>query len=207
MSTVVASMSLSLDGIAAASDEATFWPVHEAVLGWVFDLASWRERQGLEGGVDSRDSRVLAAETDRVGAYVLGRRMFDYGVEPWGDDPPFRAPCFVVTHRPHARLERAGGTSYTFVPDIATAVAAASEAAGERVVQVEGGVSTVRAALAAGLVDELSLHVVPTIVGQGMPLLADLPGGPVGLDLLDAQAGEGALHLRYAVRPAEAQAT
>jgi dihydrofolate reductase len=89
--------------------------IFTAILGWQFPLRSWREQQGMEGGEDSVDSRVWAENFARFGPQVIGRTMFDYGYPNWGENPPFHAPVFVVTHRGGERIEKNGGTSYMFV--------------------------------------------------------------------------------------------
>src|SRR5262245_14217368 len=108
----------------------------------------------------------------------MGRRMADGGEVPWGEEPPFHAPVFVVTHRPRATLVREGGTSFTYVTDgVASAVEQARAAAGGKDVAVSGGGTLLRQVLEAGLLDELELHVVPVVLGSGMRLL----GGDLGL--------------------------
>ncbi len=97
MSNVTFGMSMSLDGFVGGVGDQT-WPVHERLLGWKFDLASFRARIGLDGGQANSDSDIEAEEVARVGAFVMGRRMFDSGEIPWGDNPPFHAPVFVLTH-------------------------------------------------------------------------------------------------------------
>jgi dihydrofolate reductase len=199
MGKVVLDMSTSLDGIAGGSSEAEFWTVHEAVLGWVFNLRSWRREQGMEGGEDTLDSRVWGGSFARIGAQVIGRTMFDFGFEPWGENPPFHAPVFVHTHRAGERIEKLGGTSYTFVTDgIEAAIKQAKGAAGEKDVLVAGGIQVARAALAAGVVDQLQLHVAPVILGHGVRLFDEI-GGSVKLRNIGTVAGGGAVHLTYEV--------
>jgi len=143
MSKVVLSMAISLDGIAGpkAADEDGM-AVFNAIMGWLFPLRSWREQQGQPGGEDSVDSRVWADNFDRFGPQIIGRTMFDYGYEPWGENPPFHAPVFVLTHRGQDRIDKSGGTSYTFVTDgIEAAVAQARAVAGGKDVLLAGGVS------------------------------------------------------------------
>jgi len=116
MTKVVVGMSMSLDGIAGPQPTGRDWQSFEsdkdgmavfaAVLGWVFPLRSWREQQGQEGGEDSVDSRVWGDNFARFGPQIVGRTMFDYGFENWGENPPFHAPVFVVTHRGQERIER-----------------------------------------------------------------------------------------------------
>jgi dihydrofolate reductase len=199
MTKVVLGMSVSLDGIAGpkTADEDGM-KVFEAVLGWVFPLRSWREQQGMEGGEDTVDSRVWAEEFARFGPQVVGRTMFDYGYPNWGENPPFHAPVFVLTHRGQERIDKSGGTSYTFVPGgIEAAVAQARAAADGKDVLLAGGVSVAQQALAAGLADEVVLHVVPKLVGRGVPLFG---AARADLRCTEAVQGEGALHLRYEVR-------
>lgn len=199
MTKVVVGMSVSLDGIAGPKyADADGMAVFSTVLGWVFPLRSWRMQQGMEGGEDSVDSRVWADNFDRFGPQVIGRTMFDYGFESWGENPPFHAPVFVVTGRRQERIERQGGTSYTFVTEgIAAAIDQARAVAGGKDVLLAGGVSIAQQALAAKLVDEVVLHVVPALVGRGVRLFGDTQAD---LRLVETIAGEGALHVRYEVR-------
>ena len=112
MTKVVVAMSMSLDGIAGPeSADADGMAIFTAILGWQFPLRSWREQQGMKGGEDSVDSRVWADNFARFGPQVIGRTMFDYGYPNWGENPPFHAPVFVVTHRGQERISKSGGTS------------------------------------------------------------------------------------------------
>jgi dihydrofolate reductase len=199
MTKVVLGMSMSLDGIAGPKTaDADGMAIFEAVLGWVFPLRSWREQQGQEGGEDSVDSRVWADNFARFGPQVIGRTMFDYGYPNWGENPPFHAPVFVLTHRGQERIEKSGGTSYTFVTSgIEAAVKEARAVAGGQDVLLAGGVSVAQQALAAGLVDEVVLHVAPVLLGRGVRLFG---AAPVGLRGIETIHGEGAVHLRYEVR-------
>jgi dihydrofolate reductase len=132
------------------------------VTRWVTDAMGWRERQGYAGGERSINSDIIEETFAAAAAYVMGRRMFDGGEIPWGDTPPFRAPVFVVTHRPRATLQREGGTSFTFVTGgIEQAVALAREAAGGKDVAVAGGRTLLRQVIGAGLLEQLQLHIAP----------------------------------------------
>ena len=152
----------------------------------------------MDGGEDSADSRVWAENFARFGPQVIGRTMFDFGYPNWGENPPFHAPVFVVTHRGQERISKVGGTSYTFVTSgIAAAVEQARAVADGKDVLLAGGVSIAQQALAAGLVDEVVLHVVPKLVGRGVRLFG---GGEVDLRCVESIEGEGAIHLRYEVQ-------
>ncbi|MEO3770944.1 dihydrofolate reductase family protein [Micromonospora sp. B9E7] len=212
MTKVTAQLSVSADGFYAgprfdgdgdwmdSAESAGFFRVTR----WVTDGMAWRERQGFAGGEHDTNSTVIAETFEAAGAYVMGRRMADGGEVPWGDEPPFRAPVFVVTHRPRERLLRQGGTSFTFVTDgVASAVEQARAVAGDKNVAVAGGGSLVRQVLKAGLLDELELHVVPVVLGSGLRLF------DADLDLPDKEAIEltptrvihtpQVTHIRYAV--------
>jgi dihydrofolate reductase len=207
MNKVVVGMSMSLDGIAGPrTPDADGLAIFNALLGWVHPLASWREQQGQDGGEDSVDSRVWAKEFARSGPQVIGRTMFDYGYQYWGENPPFHAPVFVVTHRGQQRIDKSGGTSYTFVTDgIEAAVKQARAVAGGKDVLLAGGVSIAQQALAAGLADEVVLHVTPVLLGRGIPLFGT---GQADLRCVETIHGEGAVHLRYQVQlPAPSPAT
>ena len=198
MTKVVLGMSVSLDGIAGPEvPDADGMALFAAVLGWVFPLRSWRAQQGMAGGEDSVDSKVWQDNFDRFGSQVIGRRMFDFGDPNWGEEPPFHMPVFVLTHRGQDRIEKSGGTSYTFVTGgIAEAVEQARAVAGGKDVLLAGGVSIARQALEAGLADEVVLHVAPTLAGRGMRLFG---AARADLRCTEVIQGEGALHLRYQI--------
>jgi dihydrofolate reductase len=177
---VTAQMSVSLDGYYAGPrhDRDGHWMESAEAAGffrithWVIDAMAWRERLGFPGGEDDTNSRIVAEAFEAGGAYVMGRRMADGGEVPWGEEPPFRAPVFVVTHRPRQTLVRKGGTSFTYVTDgVASAVERARAAANGKNVAIAGGGALVRQVLMAGLLDELELHIAPVVLGAGMRLL------------------------------------
>ncbi|BCJ60899.1 dihydrofolate reductase family protein [Micromonospora endophytica] len=212
MTRVTAQMSVSLDGFYAGprhdgdGDWLTSAESHGffRVTRWATEAMAWRERQGFAGGRQDVNSEIIAESFAAAGAYVMGRRMFEGGEVPWGDEPPFRAPVFVVTHRPRQRLERQGGTSFTFVTDgVQSAVAQARAAAGGKNVAVAGGGTLVRQVLRAGLLDELELHVVPVVLGTGMRVFdADLGLDEFeGIELTPTRvvSDPDVTHLRYTV--------
>jgi dihydrofolate reductase len=193
MTKVTTQMSVSLDGFYAGPrlrGDGNWIESVEAlgfyrVTRWATDAMAWRERQGFAGGEQGTNSDIMAETFEAAGAYVMGRRMADGGEVPWGEEPPFRAPVFVVTHRPRPTLVRQGGTSFTYVTDgLASAVDQARAAAGGKNVAVAGGGSLVRQVLKAGLLDELELHIAPVVLGTGMRLL------DTDLDVPDTEAIE-----------------
>jgi dihydrofolate reductase len=216
MTKVTAQMSVSLDGYYAGPrgstdphDMAAFMTGPEGpgffrVTRWVIDALGWRERLGFAGGERSADSQLIEETFAAAGAYVMGRRMFDGGEIPWGDTPPFRAPVFVVTHRDRDVLPRQGGTSFTFVTGgIGRAVELARAAAGGKDVAVAGGGTLLRQVLAAGLLDELELHIAPVLLGDGMRLFDASLGLDTGegIELTPVRVIESpeVTHIRYTV--------
>ena len=170
---VTADISMSLDGfIAGPNDrpEEGLGEGGERLHEWAIDLASFHERHGYEGGEQNQDSEVLDEAFRNAGAILIGRTMFDLAEEPWGPDPPFHMPVFVVTHRERDTIDKSG-TTFTFVTDgIEAALEQARAAAGERDVSVGGGASVIQQLLALRLIDELQIHVVPFLLGGGKPL-------------------------------------
>lgn len=213
MTKVTAQMSVSLDGFYTGPRDPggmSDWmkgreaPGFFRVTRWVVDAMGWRERLGFAGGVRSVNSEIVEETFAAAGAYVMGRRMFDAGEVPWGEDPPFRAPVFVVTHRSREVLEREGGTSFTFVTEgVERAVALARKAAGGKDVAVAGGGELLRQVLAAGLLEQLELHIVPVLLGEGQHLFdASLGIGPgEGIELVPSRVVEApeVTHVRYTV--------
>ena len=164
---------------------------------WQFEL----DEPGHEG-----DARIIAGSTEGVGAYVMGRKMFGGGAGPWdenwrgwwGDDPPYHAPVFVLTHHEREPLPMAGGTTFFFVTDgIESALEQARAAAGGDKVAVAGGGSAVRQYLAAGLLDELLLHIVPVMLGDGERLFDGV--GDVRFEPIEVTASPTVTHVRYRV--------
>jgi dihydrofolate reductase len=209
-----AQISVSLDGYMAGPNQSEANPLGEggmALHEWVFKLSSWRDPHGIEGGEgdENPSNAVLEAAQVDIGAVVMGRNMFgpvrgDWGDEDWrgwwGDDPPFHAPVFVLTHHPRDPVEMAGGTSFHFVTDgIESAMSQAREAAGEKDVSIGGGASTLRQAIAAGELDEILVHQVPILLGGGESLFAGLEAGAASIELRDVVRGPEALHLTYRV--------
>ncbi len=203
MATVFAQLSISLDGFVAGPDDGVDNPIGtggEQVHEWAFGLRSWRAPHGMEGGSEGASDDVMAALVARPGAAVMGRRMYDHGEEPWGPEPPFHHPVFVVTHRERPPRECEGGTTFHFVTEgVAAAVARAREAAGGRDVQITGGGDVVQQALVEGLLDELIVHVTPVLLGGGVRLLDRAALAGVTLTQERVVVGEGVVHIHHRV--------
>jgi dihydrofolate reductase len=200
-------ISTSLDGYVAGPRPTLEQPLGEGgelLHDWVTRLAAWRAPHGMEGGEVNEDTPVFE-ESLGAGATIMGRRMFSGGAGPWeddpnangwwGDEPPFHTPVFVLTH--HAREPLVlGETTFMFVTDgIESALEQARAAAGERDVALGGGADVARQYLDAGLLDELTVHVVPVLLGGGTRLFAGAT--PAELNLTRAVSSPRVTHLTY----------
>lgn len=205
---------MSLDGFVAGPSQSVDNPLgiggmrlHE----WVFPLAVWRAMHDQEGGEVNESTPVIAESLANVGATIMGRNMF--GGHPgswdtgkpwngwWGANPPFHHPVFVLTHYPREPLACNGGTTFTFVTGgIEPAFAQAQRAARGKDVALAGGARAAHQFLAAGLVDEMELHVVPTLLGSGERLFDGVGDDLHRLELVRTVAAPGVTHLKFARR-------
>jgi dihydrofolate reductase len=167
--------------------------------------------QGLDGGEVNESTRVVEESLANIGATVMGRNMFGGHPGPWdakkqwngwwGDDPPFHHPVFVLTHHSREPLELEGGTTFTFVTDgIEAALEKARRAAGGKDVSLAGGAKASQQYLAAGLVEEMEINLVPTLLGSGERLLEGIGDDLRGLELVRTVAAPKVTHLKFARR-------
>jgi dihydrofolate reductase len=209
MSSVTCQITMSLDGFVAGPNQTLENPLGEGgerLHDWAVATESWREQHGRPGGERSADSDVIEEVTRNVGTYIMGRKMFGGGNGAWteewkgwwGEEPPFHAPVFVLTHHPRERLPMQGGTTFTFVTEgIESALAQAKEAAGGKDVAIAGGATAVQQYLAAGLLDELYLHVVPIVLGAGERLLENV--GDPKLEPVKVVHSPAVTHIKYRI--------
>jgi dihydrofolate reductase len=209
MSRLLYSTSMSLDGFVAGSEQSVDNPLGIGGIllhGWMRELAAWRRDAGLEGGVVNASTAVYEEGDDGVGALIMGRNMFGGGPGPWGDepwtgwwgdDPPFHLPVFVLTHHARSPLEMDGGTTFTFVDGIDAALNGASSASNGRDVAICGGAGVARQYLAAGLVSEVLIHLVPVLLGNGVRLFDDALGPIRTLEQVRAVEAPGVMHLTF----------
>lgn len=205
-------IAMSLDGFVAGPAQSVQNPLgiggmrlHE----WVLPLTAWRRMHGLEGGEVNESSRVVEESIANIGATLMGRNMFGGHPGPWhtrkpwdgwwGSDPPFHHPVFVLTHHPRAPLALEGGTIFTFVTGgMEAALGEARGAANGKDVSLAGGAQTARQYLAAGLVDEMEIHLVPTLLGAGERLFEGVGDDLHGLELVRTVATPKVTHLKFA---------
>jgi dihydrofolate reductase len=202
----VHNLAMSLDGFVAGADQSLENPLgvrgpqlHE----WVFRTRSGQQMIGQSGGETGIDDDFIAQGTAGIGATVMGRNMFGPIRGPWpddewrgwwGDNPPYHHPVFVLSHYPRDSFEMDGGTTFHFVTDgIRSALQQAFQAADGKDVRLGGGAAIVRAYLREGLVDELHLAVVPTVIGAGERIF----DGPLeGYETVELVSSAGVAHVR-----------
>ncbi len=207
-------ISMSVDGFVAGPDQSVDNPLgiggmrlHE----WAFPLKAWRAMHGLPGEEVNESTRVVEESLANIGATVMGRNMFGGHPGPWdarkpwngwwGDNPPFHHPVFVLTHHAREPLELRGGTTFTFVTDgIEAALEQARRAAGGKDVALAGGARASQQYLAAGVVDEMEINLVPTLLGSGERLFDGVGDDLHGLELVQTVATPKVTHLKFARR-------
>jgi dihydrofolate reductase len=206
-------ISISADGYVAGpnqSDEEPLGEGGERLHDWSVPLAAWREAHEKQGGEMNESTRIIEERGENVGAAVMGRNMFgppsggDWGDGDWkgwwGDDPPYHYDVFVLTHHPREPLEMEGGTTFYFVTDgIERALELARESAGDKDVLLWGGAQVINEYLAAGLLDELEIHIAPVLLGGGARLFEDLGDTVVRLEQIRAVEAPGVTHIKYRV--------
>ena len=203
-------IAMSLDGFTAGPRQSVEEPLgvggmrlHE----WVFPLAAFRQQHGLEGGIVDASTPVVEESLVNIGATIMGRNMFGGHPGPWraanpwngwwGENPPYHHPVFVLTHHARKPLVLEGGTTFTFVTDgIDAALERAVGAANGKDVSLAGGANVARQYLGARLVDDLVLHLAPTLLGEGERLfggISDLGG----MELVSTVAAPNVTHLKF----------
>ncbi|MDX6402518.1 MAG: hypothetical protein QOF27_3124 [Gaiellaceae bacterium] len=217
MTKVVLDLSMSLDGYVAGPNQTLDEPLGKGgndLHEWAFAAASWRESHGRSGGEENADSKVIEESLAGTGAVIMGRRMFSGGEGPWeddpnangwwGDEPPFHVPVFVLTQHARARVNMQGDTTFTFVTDgIEAALEQARAAAEDKNVHLAGGATIGQQYLAAGLVDEMQIHVAPVFLGGGVRLFDNLGDDLPDLEITRVIASPTVTHLRYRVLKGE----
>lgn len=204
----VAGFSVSLDGFGAGPEQSLQDPMGRRgteLHRWFFGTKTFKAMVGERGGSDGMDDTFGYRSMDGFGAFILGRNMFtpERGewLDPswkgwWGDNPPYHAPTFILTHHAREPIVMEGGTTFYFVTDgIYTALERARDAAGTRDVKIGGGVSTVRQYLQAGLIDELHFALSPILLGRGEAMFEGLDLPSLGYRIMESTATELATHI------------
>jgi dihydrofolate reductase len=206
----VHNFSISLDGFGSGepqSHDAPFGHAGERLHGWMFATRYWHEMVGEPGGIRGLDDAFARLhDNPRIGAEIMGANKFGYpGWHEdeewrgwWGPEPPFHTPVFVLTHHTRPPLEMEGGTTFYFV-DVspAEAIETAREAAGGSDVRLGGGASVIRDFLAAGLVDQMHIVVVPILLGRGALLWDGLDGLEKDYEIETTSSPSGVTHVTF----------
>ena len=204
-------ISMSLDGYAAGPDQSPEDPLGvggERLHDWFVALEAFDRIQGRESseGEVNASTPVVERRFENLGATIMGRNMFGGGPGPWdeswrgwwGDDPPYHHDVFVITHHERESLPMEGGTTFHFVTDgIESALERARDAAGDRNIILAGGASVFNQYLAAGLLDEVDLSIVPLLLKGGARVFEDLGDAKITLEQVDAVEAPGVVHVRY----------
>jgi dihydrofolate reductase len=213
MSKLRCHISMSLDGFIAGPNQSRENPLGEGgerLHDWMVPLAVWRQSHGQQGGDVNESTRIVEEARENIGAGVMGRNMFGpIGGGPWddenwtgwwGEDPPYHYPVFILTHHPRDPVEMEGGTTFHFVTDgIESALDHARDAAGGKDVMLWGGAQAANQYLAAGLLNELELHVTPVLLGDGARLFDGIGPEDVQLEQVRAVEAPGVTHLKYSM--------
>jgi dihydrofolate reductase len=207
MSKLKLNIAMSIDGFVAGPDQSPENPIGvggQELHQWLLPLKAFRESHGEEGGEVNASTRFAEDILAGAGATIMGRNMFGGGPGPWdeswkgwwGDDPPFHHPVFVLTHHPRETLAMEGGTTFHFVTDgIESALEQARAAAGAALVSLGGGASVAQQYLAAGLLDEIVVSIVPVLLGDGARLFDNVGGAR--LVQVESVEAPGVTHIRY----------
>jgi dihydrofolate reductase len=207
----VHTLSMSLDGYVAGPNQGVENPLGvggERLHEWVWETKFGRERNGQEGGDEGIDHEFAVESFEGIGAWIMGRNMFgpirgawdnDEWEGWWGDEPPYHCSVFVLTHHARAPISMKGGTTFYFVTDgIESALAQAFETTGGQDVRLGGGASVVRQYVSAGLLDEMHVAIVPTLLGGGERLFDHAGTTAAGLEIVDFVTSPAVAHVRFA---------
>ena len=207
MSKVRIAFGVSLDGFSAGTDQSLNDPLGKRgpeLFQWFFHTKTFGDMHGRGSGSVDLDDEFARRSMENFGAFIIGRNMFGPVRGPWpdnswkgwwGDNPPYHAPTFVLTHYEREPLVMEGGTTFHFVTGgIHEALDLARKAAGPKDIKIGGGVSTVRQYLQAGLVDSIHLASSPVLLGQGESLFHGLDLRALGFSVTDRKTSEHATH-------------
>lgn len=209
MTKVFVNIGLSLDGYMAPEGMTLeHWRTPEykdwgakwgALMSWVLNQQYFRENLKFgPGGETGPENDFVRSTTERIGANIMGKRMFEQGEVSWPEEAPFHTPVYVLTHEQRDPWVRPGGTTFHFVNDgLESALEQARASAGGRDVRISGGADVIQQYLNLGVVDELEVALAPVLFGGGRRLFENLrePGPLFRIDKV--LEGPAATHLRY----------
>ncbi len=203
-------ITMSLDGYVAGRNQSVTHPLGEGgeqLHEWAFATRTFRSVHGMEGGATGPDDDIAAQYFQNVGATIMGRHMFGGGDGPWGfspwngwwgENPPFHMPVFVLTHHGRDPLEMQGGTTFHFVTEgIHAALQRAKDAGRGKDITLGGGAAVAQQYLKAGLIDQMDIHVVPALLGDGVRLFDNTSGQQAGYECIRIVNSPTVSHYKY----------
>jgi dihydrofolate reductase len=205
MSKVFVDLGMSLDGFIAGPNGGAKNPLGDNGLKiheWMFKQKSFRRHLGMEGGeTNNTNDDIIENIFNRIGANIMGKKMFIEGEANWPDESPFHCPVFVLTHEKREPWERPGGTTFYFTDeDIHTALGRAKNAAGKKDVRISGGARTIQQYLNTGLVEEFIIHIAPIFLGTGVCLFEHLDKTKFSFKINKVIDSPDVTHLFYRVK-------
>ena len=204
MSTVFFDVGMSLDGFIAGLNGGPKNPLGDGgmkIHDWMFRQKAFLQHLQLEGGeTNNQDNDIIQEVIDRIGANIMGKRMFEEGEFNWPEMSPFHSPVFVLTKEKREPWPRKGGTTFYFVyDDIITVLNKAKDAAGNKDVRISGGADVIRQYLKAGLIDEFNVHLSPLLMGKGNRLFDESINEKTNVKLEKVIPSNDVVHLFYQI--------
>jgi dihydrofolate reductase len=203
-------ITMSLDGYVAGPNQSVTHPLGEGgeqLHEWAFATRTFRAVHGMEGGATGPDDDIAAEYFQNIGATIMGCHMFGGDDGPWGDspwngwwgeNPPFHMPVFVLTHHARDPLEMQGGTTFHFVTQgIHAALQRAKDAGRGKDITLGGGAALAQQYLKASLIDEMDIHVVPVLLGDGARLFDNTGGQQAGYECIRIVNSPTVSHYKY----------
>jgi dihydrofolate reductase len=204
MGKVFFDVAISLDGYMAGENRGPQNPLGDNgtdLHQWMFTQDAFVRHLKLgEGEKDTIDNAILEKLFDRIGANILGKRMFEEGEANWPEDAPFNTPVFVLTNTPREPWERPGGTTFYFTSEsIETVLEKAKAVAEDKDVRISGGANTIQQYLNAGLIDEFTIHIAPVMLTNGIRLFEGINKEKFSFEITEVINSPIITHLSYRV--------
>src|SRR5262245_36299364 len=206
-------ITMSLDGYVAGPNQSVMHPLGqggEQLHDWAFATRTFRAMHGMVGGATGPDDDIAAEYFQNIGATIMGRHMFGGGDGPWedhpwngwwGENPPFHMPVFVLTHHARDSLEMQGGTTFHFVTEgIHAALQRARDVGQGKDIILGGGANVAQQYLKAGLIDEMEIHIVPVLLGDGARLFDNTDRRQTAYECIRVVNSPSASHYKYLLR-------
>ncbi|HJY64623.1 MAG TPA: dihydrofolate reductase family protein [Ignavibacteria bacterium] len=195
---------ISLDGYIAGENRGPENPLGSGgvkISHWLFQQKSFLEHLSLSGeGMTGRDNDIVEETFSRIGANIMGKRMFEEGEANWPEKAPFGTPVYVLTHQMREPWVRPGGTTFFFTNEsIDSVIEKAKHSAGSKDVRISGGADIIQQYLNAGYVDEFSIHIAPVLLGNGLRLFENLDKDKISVEITDSISSNQVTHIRYKV--------